>query len=351
MSQKLSTQNTTFEDIRHVDQHGNEYWYARELMPLLEYTKWENFSHVIRKAKKSFEKSYQQTDDHFAEVRKKITIAAGTNKRATRKIRDLKLTRHACYVIAQNGDSSKEAIALAQNYFASQTRKRELAEKQKRLQKRFEAREKLKETEKKLSGVLSKHNVKSHEIGQIRSSGDATLFGLNTREMKKKLDVPQSKPLADHLPTITLKAKDFAAEMTTHQTIKKNLQGKAPIAKEHVHNNKEIRKLLTSNGIFPEELPAEEDISKIKTQIPNPKPQNAKKKGEIELLSLKHISVDITGIFDKEFVEKLHKLIKSNPGETEIKVFYGSTSKPKMVRRKVALTQEMIEFVRDYVIY
>ncbi|MBD3280685.1 DNA damage-inducible protein D [Candidatus Dojkabacteria bacterium] len=349
---QIQLQMNSFEQIKHMDENGNEYWLARELMPMLEYVEWRNFSKVVRKAKKSFGKTYQQVNDHFVEINKTIAVAPGTSKQTTRKVRDYKLTRRACYIIAQNGDSSKEAIALAQNYFAEQTRKREVEAERKEFEKRLQAREKLKETEKKLSSTLMEHQVESQEIGHIRSAGDATLFGLKTKDMKRKLGVPDDKPLADHLPTISLKAKDFAAEMTTHQTKQKRLTGKEPIISEHVHNNREIRKLLTSNGIFPEELPAEEDINKLRTKYPEKDDALVGRDADDEhFLSMTNFSVDITGISDKDFIEKLHETIESAPGESEMKIYYGSSDKPKMVRRSVELTQELLGLVRDYLIY
>lgn len=349
----MQLQVNSFERIKHIDENGNEYWLARELMPLLEYMEWRNFLKVIRKARISFGKTYQQIGSHFVKINKKVTIATGTNKQALRPILDYKLTRRACYIIAQNGDSSKEAIALAQNYFAEQTRKREIQEDLDKFQKRLQAREKLKETEKKLSATLQEHEVRDSEIGHIRSAGDATLFGLKTRDMKKRLSVPEGKPLADHLPVISLKAKDFAAEMTTHQTVKKGLFGKDPIMNEHVHNNREIRRLLTSNGIFPEELPPEEDINKLKNKFPEKKklPENTTYPADEHFLAMTDFSVDITGVNDREFISQLHEIIKMSPGESEMKIYYGSPDKPKMVRRKVELSQELLGFVRDYLIY
>lgn len=346
----MQLQISAFENIKHIDENGNEYWLARDLMPLLEYTEWRNFSKVISKAKKTFSKTYQQTGNHFVEINKAIKVAPGTNKQATRLVKDYKLTRRACYIIAQNGDSSKEAIALAQNYFAEQTRKNEIKAEREKFEKRLQAREKLKETEKKLSATLMEHEVQNSEIGHIRSAGDATLFGLKTKDMKKRLRIPEDKPLADHLPTISLKAKDFAAEMTTHQTKRKGLLGKEPILAEHVHNNREIRKLLTSNGIFPEELPAEEDINKLRTKFPETEYEKLSPEDK-HFLEMTDFSVDITGVSDKSLVVQLHELIKANPGNTEVKIYYGNPDKPKLVRRSVELTEELLSFVRDYLIY
>src|SRR5690606_37006194 len=214
---EINKNSNIFESIRHLNEDGEEYWYARELMSVLEYDKWGNFEKVIKKARESLEKSYPQSSEHFAEVSKKIKIGKGTKQEASRSINDFKLTRRACYLIAQNGDSRKKAIALAQNYFATQTRKQELKEMQEIKEKDIErilARRKLTESEKKFAGVVTEHGVDGKGIAEIKSSGDAALFGEPTNEVKKKLGIPGSKPLADHLPTITIKAKDLAAEMT-----------------------------------------------------------------------------------------------------------------------------------------
>lgn len=187
-----------------------ECWSARELCALLGYSKWENFSKVIDKAKESCENAGQNIADHFPDVRKMVQIGSGAEK----EIEDLLLTRYACYLIAQNGDTRKEQIAFAQTYFAVQTRKAELIEQRLLEVERVKARTKLQETEKRLSGVLYERGVNDKGFAAIRSKGDQALFRLNTSQLKRKMGVPDSRPVADFLPTISIKAKDFAAEMT-----------------------------------------------------------------------------------------------------------------------------------------
>lgn len=346
------TKNIThnqFDDIKHLDKSNKEYWYARELMPLLQYTEWRNFHKVINKAKTSIKNSYQQNQEHFVEISKKINIASGTNKQAVRSIKDYKLTRYACYVIAQNGDSAKLAIAQAQSYFAIQTRKQEIQENNKKLLERYKAREKLKETEKKFSQILRDHGVNGPETGEIRSAGDATLFGSRTAKMKKKLAIPQNKPLADHLPTITLKAKDLAAEMTAHQTEKKKLFSKDPIKEEHIHNNREIRKLLTENGIFPEELPKEEDIKKLEETIGD----NLNDQDDLDVLleEPKEVLIDLRKIQERSTLLEIADIIKKHPGETKVKIFYGNPKNFKVIKRKITLTKDVFLKVQEYLIY
>ncbi len=340
---EISTSSYGFEDIKHKDNANNEYWYARELMPLLEYKDWRNFLKVIKKAKESIKRGYQQETNHFVEVNKKIKIGSGTNKQTFRNIKDIKLSRYACYVIAQNGDPHKSSIASAQNYFAIQTRRQEIVDMQQQLSRRVQAREKLKETEKKFSNTLKDHGVSSQGIAQIRSAGDATLFGSPTATMKRKFGITQSKPLADHLPTITLKAKDLATEMTTHQTKQKQLFGQDLIKEEHVHNNSEIRKLLINNGIIPEDLPPEEDINVIKEKF---QPDSVSDSTSLDIPSL---TIDIRQINDAEWIKKLKKIIEENPGRTNLKIIYGPENQEKFVTRNINVNEEIYKFLYNHI--
>ncbi len=245
-------------------QAGVEFWCARDLQELLEYAEWRNFVQVIEKAKTACYKSGQSIEDHFVGVNKTIPMPKGASK----EIDDVMLTRYACYLIAQNGDPRKESIAFAQSYFAIQTRKQELLEERIRLVERLHARQKLIATETELSGLVYEHGVDGQGFGRIRSKGDQTLFGGHTTlQMKKKIGVPENRPLADFLPTITIKAKDLAAEITNFNVRKKDLRSESPITEEHVKNNKDVRDLLAKSGIRPENLPPEEDIKKLERRV------------------------------------------------------------------------------------
>jgi DNA-damage-inducible protein D len=246
-----------------VELEGVECWSARELQDLLGYSKWENFEKVIQKAKDACKHAGEEIEYHFPDVRKMVKIGS----RAEKEIDDIILTRYACYLIAQNGDSRKQEIAFAQNYFAVQTRRAELVEQRLLEFERVKAREKLSRTEKQLSAILYERGVDNQGFAVIRSMGDQALFRLNTQMLKRKMGVPESRAVADFLPTISIKAKDLAAEMTGLNVQGKDLKGQRKIEKEHIDNNMAVREMLTKRGIVPEKLPAAEDVKKLQRKL------------------------------------------------------------------------------------
>jgi DNA-damage-inducible protein D len=255
-----------------ADFEGVECWSARELQKLLGYSLWQNFEKVLAKAKSACQNVGEDIINHFIDVNKMVEIGSGAQK----QIKDILLTRYACYLVAQNGDSQKSQIAFAQNYFAVQTRRAEIIEQRILEIERVEARAKLRETEKYLSGVLYERGVDDKGFAIIRSKGDKALFSLDTLHLKRKMGIPQSRAVADFLPTVSIKAKDFAAAMTAENVQIKNLYGVPAIEKEHVDNNLGVRKIMIERGLAPEKLSPAEDVQKVERRL------NAEKKKALE---------------------------------------------------------------------
>lgn len=262
-SQKISLLREQFEAIVN-EYEGVEFWMARDLQKLLGYAKWQNFEKVIEKAKESCAKAGETLPDHFTDVSKVIDAGKG----AKHEISDIMLTRYACYLISQNGDPRKEAVAFAQSYFAVQTRKQELVEERLELNRRLSARKRLTKSEKELSKLIYERGVDQQGFARIRSKGDKVLFGgKSTADMKLKLDVPKNRPLADFLPTVTIAAKFFSNEITNVNIKNKDLYGEESITQQHLSSNETVREALLKEGIKPEELPPAEDIKRVERRV------------------------------------------------------------------------------------
>lgn len=259
----IQSLTNNFESFVNCTEDNVEFWFARDVQQLLGYTKWDNFKNVIFKAKTACEVSGFEILDHFADVGKMVEIGSGAKK----SIDDIMLTRYACYLIAQNGDSKKAQIAFAQTYFAIQTRKAELIEERILEIERVQARQKLQQTEKELSKVIYEQTGSNQNFALIRSKGDQALFNNTTAQMKLKYNIKDNKPLADFMPTILLKAKDFATEITIHNAKEHQMNSEKQISDEHITNNKTVRNTLISRGIIPETLSPQEDVKKIERKL------------------------------------------------------------------------------------
>lgn len=267
--QKINRHTASFNEITHFvksddEKEQIEVWFARELQFVLGYARWENFLLAVNRAMESCKSQKVNSDDHFREFTKMVGLGSG----ARREVKDFMLTRFACYLIAQNGDPKKEEVAFAQGYFALQTRKAELIAEHLQQLSRLETRERLRISEKQLSRNIYERGVDDRGFGRIRSKGDTALFGGNTTEdMKLRLGIKSTRPLADFLPTLTIAAKNLATEMTNHNVEQKDLYGEQNISTEHIQNNISVRKMLGERGIKPENLPPAEDIKKVERRV------------------------------------------------------------------------------------
>lgn len=247
-----------FEDIKHIDENGNEYWSARELMPLLEYSKWERFSNAIDNAKVACKKSGYNVEDHFPKVGKMVTIGSKTS----RKVNDYKLTRYACYLIVQNGDSRKKAIALGQTYFAIQTRKQELSVKEyselTEDEKRFYQRNLTKKGNYSLNIAAKNAGVKNFD--KFHNSGYKGLYnGETANDIAKRKKLRYREDILDNMGSTELAANLFRITQTEDKLINDKIQGESEANKTHYEVGKKIRKTIEElGGTMPEDLPTPE---------------------------------------------------------------------------------------------
>ena len=269
MSEVKKYSERTFESIKHINEYGIEYWSARELQAVLEYTKWENFINVIDKAKEACDISKSTVADHFADVRKMVKLGSG----AEREIEDMMLSRHACYLIVQNGDPRKEVIALGQTYFAVKTREREVQEDFDRLseeQKRLAIRNELKNHNKSLAEAAKNAGVEDgKDYAIFQNNGYQGLYGgLGAKDIHARKGLKKSQSILDHMGSTELAANLFRATQTDDKLRREQIQGKEKANQTHFTVGKKVRQTIAElGGTMPESLPApEKSVKKIETE-------------------------------------------------------------------------------------
>ena len=258
MKEVVVIRKEMFEDIKHIDEYGREFWYARELMPLLEYSKWQNFEIVVDKAITACKNSKINVQDHFTDVSKMIEIAKG----GKRKILDYKLSRYACYLIAQNGDSRKSVIALAQTYFAIQTRKQEITEKEYSLmtedEKRFYQRSLTKKGNYSLNQTAKKAGVKNFD--KFHNAGYKGLYNGETADaIAKRKGIRYREDILDNMGSEELADNLFRIVQTEAKLKKDKVTGESNASDVHYKMGRDIRKFIEKQGgTMPEDLPTPE---------------------------------------------------------------------------------------------
>ena len=251
----IDKNNNSFEDIKHIDENGVEFWYARELMPILQYSNWQNFEKIINKAKISCKNSDISVLDHFTDINKMVQIGSG----AYRKQSDYKLTRYACYLIAQNGDSRKKIIALAQTYFAVQTRKQEISEKEYSMltedEKRFYQRNLTRKGNYSLKQAAKNAGVKNFD--RFHNAGYKGLYnGETADDIAKRKGLRYREDILDNMGSDELIANLFRISQTEQKLRKDNISGEKEANKTHYNIGKNIREVIEKNGgTMPEDLP------------------------------------------------------------------------------------------------
>ena len=246
-----------FEDIKHLDGQGNEYWTARELMPVLQYTQWRRFSETIERAKEACESSNNAVSDHFADAGKMVPLGSG----AKREVEDFHLSRYACYLIAMNGDPRKRAVALAQTYFAVKTRQQELVENYDSLsedQKRLAIRHEMREHNKALAAAARDAGVISRmDYAIFQNAGYKGLYGgLGAKDIHKRKGLKKSQQILDHMGSTELAANLFRATQTEEKLRRDEVQGKENANATHYGVGKKVRQTIADlGGTMPEHLP------------------------------------------------------------------------------------------------
>ena len=266
MATLIATEYKQFEDIKHTDENGIEFWYARELSPVLDYTKWENFNKVIDKAMLSCQNSGFECADQFLEVRKMVQLGSGSE----RKVKDYELSRYACYLIVQNGDPRKETIALGQTYFAIQTRRQEIADAFNELdedKKRLVIRGEVTSWNAMLAEAANQAGITDQlEYAQFQNAGYMGLYGgLTAADIHKRKKLKKSEKILDHMGSEELGANLFRITQTEAKLRREQPQGLEMASGIHYQVGQTVREAIAKNeGTMPEDLPTpEKSIAEI----------------------------------------------------------------------------------------
>ena len=251
---------TVFEKIKHINEYGEECWFARDLQVALDYSEWRNFKKVIDKAKEACKNSVNDVFDHFVDVNKTIKMPKGAQK----KVKDMMLSRYACYLIVQNADPTKKVIALGQTYFAVKTRQKELIEEYEQLnenEKRLQVRQEMKKHNKSLAEAASLAGVKSgYEYAVFQNHGYRGLYGgLTAGDIKKRKKLKKNEQILDHMGSTELAANLFRATQTDEKLRRDKIHGKDKANKTHFQVGKKVRETIEElGGTMPEDLPTPE---------------------------------------------------------------------------------------------
>ncbi len=260
----------SFEDLKKINEYGAGYWSARELQPLLGYSQWRRFDDAIKRAMVSCEQSGNNPDHHFAGVGKMVEIGSGS----FRNVSDFHLSRFACYLIAQNGDPRKPEIALAQKYFAIQTRRQEMSDALAADLERLEIRKQASEEFKALSGVAREAGVQNRMFGVFHDAGYKGLYGgLGSEAIKNRKNIPKKDQLMDRMDTTELAANQFRMTQTRDKLSRSPVQNQQQAIHTHEEVGREVREAIRRiGGVMPENMPPAEHINKVKRQVKNTPP-------------------------------------------------------------------------------